>query len=474
MISALPVRLSAGGRELEPLGDLYLSEDLYGGCRLAFELPDERQPAVRPGMLVELEVDEERFLLWCFEAGRTRTGSGTSFHVQALDPLGFCAHQRQFTSQAGARPLLDLARDVIHRQAGALEALPAIEGAEPVVQPAWLLQCQETGRELLERVSLLSGHVLYWDRTVLSCATVGRGPAGGADPISLELGPDLVEVRSTREPDHPPQQVLWTDPATRRTQAFNVQGSGLGRGGSTPSTLAQRLSAPASPPEGSRVAVAGWEGCRERLECRTTRPDIGLGTSVAVEGEPARLVTRIEHHVHAQGGYANEVLAVPRDRWGVGRRATSSSTYLLQAVVSHNDDPDCLHRVRVVFAEDPARRSSPWIPALVPVAGADHGQNWLPEVDDLVLVLVTSASPETPVVLGGLRGADSKGTAWRSRENEWKVLAGRGGVQVSINDRRKSLLLEVPDAAVELGPEGVRIETRGRVVIDGTRIDLGL
>ena len=77
-------------------------------------------------------------------------------------------------------------------------------------------------------------------------------------------------------------------------------------------------------------------------------------------------------------------------------------TGLVVGVVSNNDDPEKLGRVRVKFPTLSADDESAWARISTPGGGKQRGLQWLPEVDDEVLVGFELEDHTRPVVLGGL------------------------------------------------------------------------
>ena len=71
-------------------------------------------------------------------------------------------------------------------------------------------------------------------------------------------------------------------------------------------------------------------------------------------------------------------------------------------VVTNNDDPEKLGRVKVTFPTLSAEDESAWARVATLGGGPKRGLQWLPEVDDEVLVGFELDDQTRPVVLGGL------------------------------------------------------------------------
>ncbi len=75
---------------------------------------------------------------------------------------------------------------------------------------------------------------------------------------------------------------------------------------------------------------------------------------------------------------------------------------LVVGIVTNNDDPEKLGRVKVPFPTLSADDESTWARVVTPGGGPKRGLQWLPEVDDEVLVGFELDDQTRPVVLGGL------------------------------------------------------------------------
>src|SRR5262249_39229390 len=74
-------------------------------------------------------------------------------------------------------------------------------------------------------------------------------------------------------------------------------------------------------------------------------------------------------------------------------------------VVTNNQDPDDMHRVKVRFpwlSKDTERVESNWARVAAPMTGRGRGQYFLPEVDDEVLVAFEHGQIDHPFVIGSL------------------------------------------------------------------------
>jgi uncharacterized protein involved in type VI secretion and phage assembly len=127
-------------------------------------------------------------------------------------------------------------------------------------------------------------------------------------------------------------------------------------------------------------------------------------------------------------------------------------------VVTNTADPERLGRVKVTFPTLAAEDESSWARVVAPGAGPARGMQWLPEVDDEVLVGFELDDHTRPVVLGGL---------WNRTDQPPQADACNGGKVTSrvLASRRDSrlVLVDDPTPAVDLvlggGSCGVHLES---------------
>ncbi|MEO3815984.1 VgrG-related protein [Plantactinospora sp. B24E8] len=147
-------------------------------------------------------------------------------------------------------------------------------------------------------------------------------------------------------------------------------------------------------------------------------PLLGAGAEVRVEQVGARLsgryrVTSVEHSYGANRPYRTRFVCGGRDAatladlvggtdGGVGPRTGQGWGGLVTGIVTNNNDPEQLGRVKVTLPTLSADDESTWARVVTPGGGARRGLQWLPEVDDEVLVGFEFGDLGRPVVLGGV------------------------------------------------------------------------
>ena len=106
-------------------------------------------------------------------------------------------------------------------------------------------------------------------------------------------------------------------------------------------------------------------------------------------------------------------------------------------LVTNNQDPEGLGRVKVKY---PWRENSPesfWARIAVMAAGNDRGTVWIPEVDDEVLVGFDKGNIEHPYVLGSLwNGKDKPPEKNSDGDNNTKLIKSRCGHQIKFFEEK--------------------------------------
>jgi uncharacterized protein involved in type VI secretion and phage assembly len=131
-------------------------------------------------------------------------------------------------------------------------------------------------------------------------------------------------------------------------------------------------------------------------------------------------------------------------------------------VVTNNQDPDGLGRVKVKLPWLSDDVESHWARVVTPMAGNDRGLFFLPEVDDEVLVAFEHGSPEFPYVLGALwNGKDKAPESNDDGENNMRTIKSRSGHVVRLDDTDGSEKIEIADGS---GANSVVISTADNTI----------
>jgi uncharacterized protein involved in type VI secretion and phage assembly len=104
------------------------------------------------------------------------------------------------------------------------------------------------------------------------------------------------------------------------------------------------------------------------------------------------------------------------------------------AVVTDNNDPDKLGRVKIRFRTQKRQRDV-WARVAVPMAGRERGTYFLPEINDEVLVAFENADPAHPYVIGALwNRRDPPPEANADGRNDRRLIRSRKGHQLMFDD----------------------------------------
>lgn len=130
---------------------------------------------------------------------------------------------------------------------------------------------------------------------------------------------------------------------------------------------------------------------------------------------------------------------------------------LVVGVVTNNQDPDKLGRVKVRFPWLSDAEESHWARMAVPMGGKERGTYFLPEVDDEVLVAFEHGDPRFPYVLGALwNGKDAPPSTNDDGKNNLRLIKSRSGHIIKLNDEDGKETIEIIDKS---GKNSIVIDT---------------
>jgi len=173
-------------------------------------------------------------------------------------------------------------------------------------------------------------------------------------------------------------------------------------------------------------------------------PAVFAGAMVELKGLSERFqgryrITHALHHYDAKGyttrftisGRHDNTLAelVSRQRDG------SSSHSVVVGIVTNNQDPNEMGRVKVKFPWLSADTESHWARIATPMAGQNRGMVFLPEVNDEVLVAFEHGDLNRPYVLGALwNGMDKPPEGNKDGKNNIRKICSRSGHEIIFDD----------------------------------------
>jgi uncharacterized protein involved in type VI secretion and phage assembly len=151
---------------------------------------------------------------------------------------------------------------------------------------------------------------------------------------------------------------------------------------------------------------------------------------------------------------------------------TGRITGVVIGVVTNNQDPDGMGRVKVNFPWLSSQDDSFWARIAVPMAGNQRGVYFLPEVHDEVLVAFDHGDVRFPYVLGALwNGQDAPPITNDDGKNNVRMIKSRSGHVVKLNDEDGKETIEIIDKSQK---NSIVIDTSKNTVTITTDQDITL
>jgi len=115
-------------------------------------------------------------------------------------------------------------------------------------------------------------------------------------------------------------------------------------------------------------------------------------------------------------------------------------------IVTNNQDPSNMARVRVKFPWLSDDNESWWARIAVPMGGSGRGTYFLPEIDDEVLVAFEHGDVRSPYVVGALwNGKDAPPASNSDGKNNIRLIHSRSGHLVRLDDTDGDEKIEIID-----------------------------
>ena len=152
---------------------------------------------------------------------------------------------------------------------------------------------------------------------------------------------------------------------------------------------------------------------------------------------------------------------------------------VVMGLVTNNQDPDKMGRVKVKFPWLSDDQESWWARIATPMAGGGRGVYFLPEVDDEVLVAFDHGDVRFPYVLGGLwNGKDSPPTTNDDGKNNIREVKSRSGHIIRLDDSNGDEKIEVVDKTgsnsitIKSSDNSITLTCNGRMKLQAMGIDI--
>lgn len=433
------------------------------------------------GEIVELEPD--------FEPGIQR------LVVRAFDRLHRLSrgrHVRSFLNVTDGDIIKKLAEEV---------GLTAEVGATGTVHP-YVLQANETNLEFLRRRAATLGYLLYVKEKKLHCLP----PQAAGKPVDLQWGQSLREFhpRLTTvdqvnavtargwDPDRK-EEIIGQAQAGKGApevgekrpggdlakSAFQVDAPYLvaDRPLRVPAVADQLAQATANLHAGAFIEAEGVCGGQPNLVAGASANLVAVGDRFS----GTYFVTAATHLYSAKQGY------VTRFSVSGGRPTnlvalltpetppTTGSPALVIGIVTDNQDPENQGRVKVKYPWLSSEHASHWARVVSVGAGAERGIEFLPEVNDEVLVGFEQGDMQYPYILGGLwNGKDappkSSSEAVKGGGVNLRVIRSRAGHIITLDDTDGASAVSVVDRngnkiVLDSAQNALQIEVQGDATI---------
>jgi uncharacterized protein involved in type VI secretion and phage assembly len=152
-------------------------------------------------------------------------------------------------------------------------------------------------------------------------------------------------------------------------------------------------------------------------------------------------------------------------------------------IVTNNQDPEELGRVRLRFPWLSDTDESHWARVMSPMAGPERGLYFLPEVDDEVLVMFEHGQLDYPFVIGALwNGKDKPPAQNKDGANNLRMLKSRSGHTVTFDDTdgaeklvitdrtgKNTLILDSKENSITLSSDGeLTVKAQGNLTLESS------
>lgn len=352
----------------------------------------------------------------------------------------------------------------------------------------------------------VEGDTLLFKKPVESSGAPAAGDFTSDEPLQLVWDHNLIEFRA--------RMSAVSQVAEVQVRGWNVTDKAAVIGSATPSASGTQLDEGATPDGLARtvggktlVVVDHPVGTQEEADTlaaaraaqvgsaafEATAVALGnaalkAGVAVHITGvDPALqgrwVITGSRHEFGGQDGYQTFLEFTGRQDRSIHGLLTQAKARPAErfygvavAIVTDNDDPNSMGRVKLKFPWLDDSVVSNWARIVAPGAGKDTGVVWIPQVDDEVLVAFEHGDVNQPLVLGGLwNGVDTipfDSSGLDAGKVTYCGFTSRTGHKISFfessNESSIHLLTKGGAVSVILDEQNkeVKVETTGKIVFD--------
>jgi uncharacterized protein involved in type VI secretion and phage assembly len=444
------------------------------------------------------------------------TEGGSRAIVRGYDPSHRLHRGRNTRTFAGMKDS-DIAKkiaDAIGIPAGTIDdsgpVLPHVSQANLTDWEFLQGRAREIGFELA-----VSEGKFHFRRPAVSTSAPADGDYDSADPLKLVFGQELLEFHPRLSSSEQVSEIVvrgWDytkkeklvgrAPASASSATLKVKPADLAKAFGDPKYVAidRALSTQAAVDATARsLSDRIGSGFAEAQGLARGNPKLKAGAAISVgvvaDDFAGKYVITSSRHVFDQDGYRTRFIVSGRqDRsmlnvaGGSANGATSPASRIdgvVVALVTGNDDPDKLGRVKLKFPWLADDYESDWARLVSLGAGPNSGAVWLPEVNDEVLVAFEHGHIGRPYVVGGLwNGVDKpslgdalfdngkvKRRGFMSRKGHRLVfLDGAGDTGIALLTSNNGLKIALKESATEIHVKSdgtILIESTGNLTIKG-------
>ncbi|NEP23516.1 MAG: phage tail protein [Moorea sp. SIO1F2] len=164
------------------------------------------------------------------------------------------------------------------------------------------------------------------------------------------------------------------------------------------------------------------------------------------------------------------------------QRAIASRIYgVVVGVVTNNQDPEGLGRVKVKYPWLSDEDESDWARIAVTMAGDKRGMYFIPEVNDEVLVAFEHGDVRFPYIIGALwNGEDKPPINNDDGENNVRMIKSRSGHVIRLNDKEGEETIEIVDKTeknsivFDTATNTIAITTEGDITLSASQGNIKL
>lgn len=159
------------------------------------------------------------------------------------------------------------------------------------------------------------------------------------------------------------------------------------------------------------------------------------------------IITTIKHNCDYLLNYKNTFTAIPAEAkipaYANPEAVPQSPTQ--SAIVTDNDDPEMLGRVKVHFFWQEDEQTTGWVRVVNTYSGGERGFFFTPEIDDEVLVGFDAGNAERPYVMGSLyNGSNKPNSTFPDSNNNFKGLVTQSGLRLEFDEGKKMTSIDTP------------------------------